>query len=321
MITRLRQVAGARWPARPTTAAALLVLWLPLATLTGGAGPVVLGPDDDPDVVSVVFAPRHEAVLSAEVAGRVLDVPRELGQAFAAGDVLLRIDDTRYAAQVTTAQARLAAAQRELARVQRLADEKTRERHADAVAEAAEKVLEVTRKLYEEGHASNIELIQAQRDVATARIDRELVASKTVKELTAAQRDRAVAADELAVAQHDLAACTLEAPYAGRVARVLIHGHERAEPGMPVLEIVDDRVLLAKFLVPSRLFDKVRIGQPVTIAARESQQTVTGRVSHVAAVLDAASTTFEVYAEVDNADGKLRAGMNGLLRLSGLEAR
>ena len=41
-------------------------------------------------------------------------------------------------------------------------------------------------------------------------------------------------------------------------------------------------------------------------------------MSHVAAVLDAASATVEVHAEVDNSGGELRAGMNAVLQLSGI---
>jgi multidrug efflux pump subunit AcrA (membrane-fusion protein) len=65
----------------------------------------------------------------------------------------------------------------------------------------------------------------------------------------------------------------------------------------------------------------VQLGQELELAVSETGETVAMKVSHIAAVLDPASVTFEVCAEVDNRDGDLRAGMNGSLSLSSVGAR
>jgi multidrug resistance efflux pump len=315
--------------ARPVRAVVMLLMLSALASGTDRArGPGQAGaagergrqlPENDR--VAVILAPRREAVLSAEVTGRVVSVSKELGERFAPGEVLIRLDDLKYDVNKQLAQARLEAAERELAEARILADAKTRQRRAQAVLDAAKANLVATQRLYEEGHASQVDLTNAQRDVTTAEADCELVRATTAKELITATRELAVARGKLDIAAYELNACRIEGPYAGRVKRVLVNEHELVERGTPVMEVVDDGVLLAKFLLPSALFRSVQLGQELELTVSETGQTVAMKVSHVAAVLDPASVTFEVYAEVDNSDGNLRAGMNGSLSLSNVRAR
>lgn len=270
---------------------------------------------------AVVFAARHRAVLSAEVPGRIAALRKELGEAFEAGDVLLQLDDQAYRVNRQLADAEHEAAACELTEARRLADAGTRRRHADAVRAAAEANLAATEKLFRDGHASQVDLENARRDAVAAQTECELVAANVARELARATRDATVARGKRDLAAQELASCALRAPYAGRVARVLVHEHEFVSRGTPLLEVADDRVLLAKFLLPSELFKALQIGQPLPITVSETGDTVTVHVSHVAAVLDPASVTFEVYAELDNAGGQLRAGMNGWLPLAEIRAR
>ena len=75
------------------------------------------------------------------------------------------------------------------------------------------------------------------------------------------------------------------------------------------MAVVDDSRLLAKFLLPETDFGKIRIGDAVTLDIPILGVVRPGAVTHVSAVLDPASRTFEAWAGVDNADGLLRAGM------------
>jgi multidrug resistance efflux pump len=191
-------------------------------------------------------------------------------------------------------------------------------RHAQAVLKAAQVNLAATRRLHENGHASELELENARRDATTASTDCELVAAVSAKELIDAERGVALARGQRDLAIDEWQACAIRAPYAGRTARVLINEHEFVQRGTPLIEVVDDTVLLARFLLPSALFRSVGVGRKLELHINETATTVEATVSHVAAVLDAASVTVEVYAEVDNAGGKLRAGMNGTLQLASI---
>ena len=239
-------------------AAAALLGGLPL--LQGGqpaaSAPVQVGASTSArdERVSVVLAPRRQAVLSAEVAGRVVKVHKEFGQAFAAGEALVELDDLTYRVNRQLAEAELAAAEGTLTEVQRLSAARTRERHAEAVLGAAQANLAATQRLFNDGHASAVDLENARRDALTAQTDLELVQATAARELLVAQREVEQARGRLEIASDQLRACRLTGPYAGRVARVLVAEQEWVERGRPVIEVVDDRVLLAKFLLPSALF-------------------------------------------------------------------
>ncbi|MBN2561810.1 MAG: HlyD family efflux transporter periplasmic adaptor subunit [Phycisphaerae bacterium] len=297
-----------------------------LPTLGGEAHPNDLDQTDvragtvcraiDKNRVTVILAPRRKALLSAEVSARVASIHRELGEAFAIDEILIRLHDAVYRTNKQVAGTKLTIAESELARVRKLAGQQTRERHADAVLAAAQANLAATLRLYDDGHASQIDLENAKRDLVVATTERELVESTSAEELNRATRELATASGNLEIAEQQLDHCAITAPWAGRVTRLLINEHELVDRGTPVIEVIDDRVLLAKFLVPSHVFLSVRVGTELNLMIDETAAMVVARVSHIAAALDPASVTFEVHAEVMNADGRLRAGMNGSLSLS-----
>lgn len=269
--------------------------------------------------VPVVLTPRRKAVLSSEVAGRVERIACDLGESFDAGQTLVKLDDTTYQTNLRTAQAELTAAQEDLERVTNLAEKDTRDRHAAAILEAARATLTATERLHANGHASSIDLANARRDVEKAAAECELVAATTTRELTAARREVATARAQLAKAEQALSACHVAAPYAGRVNQQLVRPHEWVERGTPLVEIIADDVLRAKFLLPARLFTTISRGDTLPLHVRETGDTVEMKVTHIAASLDPVSETFEVYADVENAAGRLRSGMNGSLSLRNIE--
>ncbi len=278
-------------------------------------GPATTRPSDS-QLATAILAPRRQAVLSAGVASRIVTIHKELGQSISKGDPLVQFDDVAYRVGKQLAEAELASAEIELAGVEKITTAKTRQRHADAVLAAAQANLAAVQRLYEDGHASQVDLETARRDVATAQAEGELVEATAAKELSKARRDAAVARGKLELSTDELNACTLQAPFNGRVARVLANAHEQVERGKPVIEVVDDGVLTARFLLPSALFRAVRLGQELHLTITETGETVPMQITHIAAVLDPASVTFEVHASVANAAGNLRAGMNGTLRLA-----
>lgn len=158
------------------------------------------------------------------------------------------------------------------------------ERSARAALVAAEASLASVASLYEKNNASQVEL-------------------------ETARRDQALAAARFETAEQELAACAILAPFSGRVAEVLIHEHELAARGARLLTIVDDNVMLAKFLLPESAFNSVKVGDLIRMAIPAAGKTMSARISHIAATLDPASRTFDVWAEIGNDDGELRAGM------------
>lgn len=134
-------------------------------------------------------------------------------------------------------------------------------------------------------------------------------------EMKNAQAELAVAEADLETAIKELESCTIVAPYTGHVDNVLVNEHETIQVGQPIVEIVNDKTLLGKLLIPSYFFDKVKLGQSLTITLKETNSDVTAVITHIGAVIDPSSSMFKIFAEVDNRDGNLRAGMTGTTSL------
>ncbi len=159
---------------------------------------------------------------------------------------------------------------------------------AEAVLEAARSNHQINARLFERESASLMDLSKAKMDLAVAEVGRRL-------------------------ALQELENCRVLAPYNGRVEKLFVHEHELVEPGRPLVKVVDDSVLRARVILPANLFNSFKIGQAIHIQVKEASAEVKGVVSHISAVLDPASATFEVYAEVANPRTDLRSGMTGRL--------
>jgi RND family efflux transporter MFP subunit len=157
---------------------------------------------------------------------------------------------------------------------------------------AARKAHTVTSQLFKEKSASILELEKAKAELAVAEVSRKF-------------------------ALRNVNACRILAPYGGRVEKLFVNEHELVDEGRPLIKIVDDSVLRARIILPSDLFGSLKVGQPMSILIKETGKEVTAKVSHISAVMDPASATFEVYAEVENTGGALRGGMTGRLLVSG----
>lgn len=137
--------------------------------------------------------------------------------------------------------------------------------------------------------------------------------SRSQLDLMKAENDKAVAAANLVVAEHELDACSLKAPYSGRVVKVFPDEYELLQCGQELISIVDDRILRARFLAPAKFFSSLKKGDKVLITIPGIPEQFSGNITNISAAIDAASNTLEVYAEVNNEESKLRGGMVGTL--------
>lgn len=131
-------------------------------------------------------------------------------------------------------------------------------------------------------------------------------------ELKEAETEIAKSKAELIIAEKNLYSTHIIAPYSGIIDTIYIEEHELPSNGKELMKIIDDEVLIARFLVPSRLFPIIRVGLPFTIHISETGQEIEVKVSRIGGMIDAVSSTMKIEAELDNHERKFKAGMSGI---------
>ena len=145
---------------------------------------------------------------------------------------------------------------------------------------------------------------QAKEELFDARI-------ASLSELKEAYALWATAQAELEVSKKQLEACKIVAPYRGKVASVLLFEHELPQVGQPLVEVVGDEILLAKMLVDAKYLAQLSIDKPIEIYVTELKKSITARIKRIGSVIDPASSTIAVEAEIVNWDSSLISGMTG----------
>lgn len=194
------------------------------------------------------------------------------------------------------------------------------------------KILKVNKKLgerFEKGEVLILlddRVIKENYEKAIAKLDRaktnlsakrELFNEKiaSLLDLKDAEATQAEAESDLALAKKALRASVIRSPYSGKVVDLFIEEHEIPQANKELLEIVDDSTLIAKLLVPSWLIKKIHIGMPLQVKISETGEVVPAKVVRIGSVIDAASSTLKIEAEIDNSEDKLKAGMSGTTEL------
>ena len=237
--------------------------------------PELLFASTDPLTAKVVLFPFRQATISSRVESTLESYHYKIGDAFETDAVLLQLDDAIYKQQLEKAAAALAEAQ------------SSYDFSVSNVKRAEE--------LLAKGVGGQQELEQAQLEL-------EVNTSKLQFHQANYQ-----------LAQRDLDACKIVAPFAGRLIRKALQEHEFVRAGQPLLYIIDDRQLLAILYLPSQLKNQVKIGQEIEITVEETHTTHRAVVYEIAGEVDFNSRTFEIRALLPNRDGKLAAGMSGYL--------
>ncbi|HLN58189.1 MAG TPA: efflux RND transporter periplasmic adaptor subunit [Thermoanaerobaculia bacterium] len=297
LAVRLRAHVGARWLRRAVVLVAILaaLLILRLTVLAPAAVPVTVfrvaaGRVEESVTNSKAgtVKSRRRATLSPEVGGRVAQLPARKGARVKTGDVLMRIADADFRAQV---------------QVEESAIETARSARTEACrqAELAQRDLARNRRLASENIVSPelLDQLESRRDVAVASCQ------------TAGSRIRQAEAG-LAVAKANLEKTALRAPFDGIVADVTTELGEwimPSPPGLPIPPVIvlyDDGATYISAPMDEVDVARVRLGQPVRVTLDAySGRSFSGKVTRVAPyVLDVQeqNRTFEIEAELDDGD-------------------
>jgi len=141
-----------------------------------------------------------------------------------------------------------------------------------------------------------------------------MVVSGVSKELSAAKLAVAKAMSNVALTKKNYEACTVKAPFAGKVEKLFVKQHEQVQTSQELLKLVGDTLIVGRYLLNEKRYLTVKKGSPVSVNIPVLGKNAVGVITHIDPVIDPASKTFEVRIEVDNSKSEIRPGMMGTIQ-------
>ena len=97
-------------------------------------------------------------------------------------------------------------------------------------------------------------------------------------------------------------------PITGIVADRPLNAGEMANPGSPLITIMDISRVVARVDIPQSDASTVKVGQPAILTQADSKDEVEGKVSVVSPAADPNTTTVQVWIQIDNPGERLKPG-------------
>ncbi|MBN2292736.1 MAG: efflux RND transporter periplasmic adaptor subunit, partial [Pirellulales bacterium] len=251
-------------------------------------------------------------------------LPLDLGQKVRKGDVICQIDPTSYEQASQVAKANLELVKSQLAdllswrRREEVAQIEAQVEEAKAAHARAKADLERSKKLIESkttSQSAHDEIVMAERTAAagvkSAEAALELAkAGPTKEQIAVAKASIEAAKAEVARHEENLRKTTILAPYDAVVSNRYVGVGTRvtATPVVDILQIVDQRALLAQVSVPEQYQGMIHLDSIAMISAAGVPQAVPGRIDLVNSIIDPETRTFRVRVTIDNRKDTFKAG-------------
>ena len=318
--------------------AALGYIFLFSSTKTISAAPVRVETGTASSGESVLSASgyvvaHHKIAVGAKVMGRVAWIGVEKGNTVQEGQILVRLEDSEFRAQVNQAQANLAAAQARLDRLRTGSrpEEKLKDKAAVLQAEAnlknAEAEYQRAESLYRSGVASKAEfdraLAQRDSEVAQVQAARQSSAMTDIgprkEEIRAAEAEVNQMKAALDYANTQLAATEIKAPVSGTVLERIVERGEMVSPSAfggsgartSVVDLADLTDLQVELDISQTDFARLKPNQRAEIIPEAYPNLrFTGFIEEIAPEANRAKSTVQVKVKVENPNEQLRPEMN-----------
>jgi multidrug efflux pump subunit AcrA (membrane-fusion protein) len=279
-------------------------------------------------VAPATIFPRREAKLAARLTTPIETLEARKGDSVRQGQVLARLvrNDLESQRAEMTAQVADAAANLEKVSSGTLPGDVQRangeaETAAAALAEA-EQIYKRRQTLLAEGAIPERELLisktqydQAQAANRTAqRSLKLLLESSREQDLRMAQSRLEQAKARLAFIETQLGYAEIRSPFDGSITEQFLYPGDMTKPDSPIFTVMDLSAAIARGQVPQGQAAGIREGQPCWFESIDSpEQRSRGKVSVVNQAIDPARRTVEVWCEIPNSGGALKAGAFGRL--------
>lgn len=262
-----------------------------------------------------------ETTIAAEVAGRIIEVARDLGDVVEPGEVLVRIDPTPFSLQRDERASALLEALAQLG-LQELPTERF---DVDAVpsVEAGRVQAENARARFERGRqlAERSPPLISEQDFADLRTSAEVAESGLRTARLAAEARLAEArtlAAQLRIAERRLADATVRAPApmegSASIARTYAVAERRVSVGdfvsvgQALVRLVDADPIKLRVRVVERRLGQVAVGQAVEVRLEAFSEPFVGEVARVSPVVEQTTRSFPVEILIANPQRTLKPG-------------
>ncbi len=182
--------------------------------------------------------------------------------------------------------------------------------------DAAKKVVDSREQLFKQGALAGKLLDDAQ--VAYAQANSQYRAAeehlKTLQSVSKEEQIKAAAAQvETAKSHYDaqeaqVAYSRIVSPIAGVISDRPLNAGEMANPGSPIVSVMDISHVIARLNVPEADAMGVKVGQSVNITQSDKSEGVPGKVKVVSPATDPNSTTLQVWVDIPNPGEQLKPG-------------
>lgn len=320
----------ARW----VKGAAVLVLLIALSVAVTWGGLHRGGVTSKPvSVTGTIEATQVD--VSVKITGRIVERLVKEGDRVTRGQVLVRLDDSELAADVKRLEAALRAAQATLrdlekgARPQEIEDARATVSSAEATRTMTEREYQRTEQLFKQNliAAQDVDRTRQAHEVAKAqeRSARERLAlvleGPRPDQIDAARWQVTQAEAALAQARSRLREAIVVSPIDGVVLRKNLEVGETANPGVPILTLVDPKDVWLRAYVPETEVGRLKVGEPARVRVDAfADRVFTGRLIEIGSEAEftprnvqtkkeRVNLVFRIKIQIDNPDGLLKPGL------------
>ena len=269
-----------------------------------------------------VLYPIDQANVMSKIAAPVSKFYVNRGDHVKAGQLLAALENRDLVAAAAAAKAQLDQAEANLRTIasatvpEAAVKAKSDVQAAQQQLDAAQKLLESRRNLYQEGalarrlvDEAGVAYAQAKAQLETANEHLRALESVGNKEQIASAKAQVEAARaQYQSAQAQVAYSEVRSPIAGLVSDRPLYAGDMASTGQPLATVVDISTVVARANVPQTEAATVKVGDPATIKLPTGSFEMPGKVTVVSPATDPSSTTVQVWVQADNPHEQLKPG-------------
>jgi len=180
----------------------------------------------------------------------------------------------------------------------------------------AKKVLDSRQQLFKQGALAGRQVDESQAAYSQANGQYRAAEEhlKTLQAVSKEEQIKGVAAQVKSAKAHldsqeiQVAYSRILSPISGIVADRPINAGEMANPGSPLLTVMNISRVIARIEVPQAEASAVKIGQTATLTQPDTKDELEGKVTVVSPAADANTTTVQVWIQIENPGERLKPG-------------